>query len=427
MRFKTVNEWLDWQQGLSPVMIDLGLERVARVSEAMALDRPAGKVITVAGTNGKGSCVAMLEAILLAAGYRVGTYTSPHLLRYNERIRLNGRQVDDQRLCQAFEHVDRQRADVRLTYFEFGTLAALDLFRQQELDVAVLEVGLGGRLDAVNIVDADVALVTSIALDHVDWLGPDRETIAREKAGIFRPAKPAVCCDPQPPVNLSVEAGRIGAPLYCLGRDFWYRPTNHGDWTWQHGDNSLAHLPTPALSGDFQYANAAGAIMALEQSGLAYEHRHVSRGLTQVRLPGRFQQLFDNGRRIILDVAHNGQAASALAAMLGHTAIEGRVRAVIAMLNDKDIDGTVRMLADSVDDWYVAGLNHPRGCPAAQMAQHIRSFARPRRVCDSVLAAYRAALGDAEPDGDCILVFGSFYTVAEVLDTVPAARVGASV
>ncbi len=268
MRFTTLADWLAWQETLHPNVIDLGLERVASVASRMGLGRPANTVITVAGTNGKGSCVALLESILDAAGYRVGVYSSPHLLRYNERVRVCGQEVDDAALCAAFERIDQARGATSLTYFEFGTLAALEIFAQADLDVAVLEVGLGGRLDAVNIVDADVALITSIDIDHVEWLGPDRESIGREKAGILRPAMPAVYGEADPPRSVLAQAESLAAPLHCLERDYRYSEATDS-WDWRSDSNSYTGLPLPNLPGVFQLAKRGGGADGIGTAGAA--------------------------------------------------------------------------------------------------------------------------------------------------------------
>lgn len=417
MRFDTLNEWLAWQETLHTREIDLGLERVARVLERLGKTHPPYTVLTVGGTNGKGSCVAMLEAILGAAGYRVATYTSPHLLRYNERVRICGQEVDDAALCRAFARVDQARGDISLTYFEFGTLAALDIFHDAGLDVAILEVGLGGRLDAVNVVDADVALITSVDLDHLDWLGPDRESIGREKAGIFRAGHPVVCGDPDPPSSLTEHARTLGAPLYRIGQDFDYAQDAVG-WHWWSGGTRRDALPRPSLLGDFQLQNAAAVLMALElvRDALPVGQNEVRRGLGEVRLPGRFQVLPGPVERI-LDVAHNPHGAAALARALRQRPGPGRTLAVVAILGDKDVEAVARCMQPVVDAWYVAGLTLPRGQSGAALAARLAAAIpdAPISVWERVHEAYAAALREAR-SGDRIVVFGSFHTVAEVLE-----------
>ncbi|MGE0383501.1 MAG: bifunctional tetrahydrofolate synthase/dihydrofolate synthase [Gammaproteobacteria bacterium] len=409
---RTLPEWLAWQETLHVREIDLGLDRVRAVAERMRLTVPGFPVVSVAGTNGKGSSVAMLTACLRAAGYRVGTYSSPHIQRYNERIRVNGEPVGDERLCAAFSRVDAARGAIALTYFEFGTLAALDIFAQSELDAAVLEVGLGGRLDAVNMVDADVALVTAIDIDHVEWLGPDRESIAREKAGIFRAGRAAVCSDPIPPSNIAAEAARIGARLYQLGRDFSCVPQG-GRWRFVHGGLAL-DLPRPRLTGDFQFHNAAGAVMALQalRGRLEVGANAIAEGIGTVTLPGRFQ-IVPGPVEWLLDVAHNPHAATSLAANLRARPPAARTHAVVGMLRDKDCVGVLGQLAPLVDAWHVGGLPSARGAPASTLADAlsnlpVRGSVRTYLTVDEALTAARGAA----VAGDRVLVFGSFLTVA---------------
>lgn len=433
MRFNTLPEWLHWQESLHPREIELGLERVGEVLRRLKLTRPNFKLITVAGTNGKGSSVAMLEAILLAAGYHVGSYTSPHLLRYNERIKIDGRPVDDDTLCASFSRIDAARlgetsvagaaatdaAAVSLSYFEFGTLAAIDILQRAGVDVAILEVGLGGRLDAVNVLDADVALITAIDVDHVDWLGADRETIAREKAGILRSGRPAVCADPSPPSSLLAHAAQLATPLALLARDFSIsRPEGQaGCWDWQGADQAWRQLPIPALPGAFQLHNAAGVLAALAALAADFplDQAAIRQGLQSVRLPGRFQVLAGLPMQI-LDVAHNAQSAQALAENLRSVPRTGRTRVVLAMLTDKDIASVVGHLTALVDAWYLAPLDVPRAAPLSQLQAAFGD--ETTEVFASVTAAHRAALAASEPQ-DLVVVCGSFHTVAAVLgDTV---------
>ncbi|MDT8384097.1 MAG: bifunctional tetrahydrofolate synthase/dihydrofolate synthase [Gammaproteobacteria bacterium] len=431
MRFNTLPEWLRWQESLHPREIELGLERVGEVLLRLELTRPNFKLITVAGTNGKGSSVAMLEAILLAAGYHVGSYTSPHLLRYNERIKVDGRPVDDATLCAAFSRIDAARlgkvsgagasdaATVSLSYFEFGTLAAIDILQRAGVDIAILEVGLGGRLDAVNVLDADVALITAIDVDHVDWLGADRETIAREKAGILRSGRPAVCADPSPPSSLLAYAAQLATPLSLLARDFFItRPEGQeGCWDWQGAGQAWRQLPIPALPGAFQLRNAAGVLAALAALAADFplDQAAICQGLKTVRLPGRFQVL-EGLPMQILDVAHNAQSAQALAENLRCLPRAGRTRVVLAMLTDKDIASVVGHLTALVDVWYLAPLDVPRAAPLSQLQAAFGD--ETTEVFASVTAAHRAALAASEPQ-DLVVVCGSFHTVAAVLgDTV---------
>jgi dihydrofolate synthase/folylpolyglutamate synthase len=417
MRFDSLAQWLAWQETLHPKAIDLGLERPGEVLRRMGLSaRPDYFVFTVAGTNGKGSTVATLEAILRAAGHRVGSYTSPHLLRYNERIRIDGAEVSDAELCAAFERVDQVRGEVSLSYFEFGTLAAFDLFARAGLDAAVLEVGMGGRLDAVNLLDADVAVVTPIDVDHAEWLGPDRETIAREKAGILRAGRAAVCSDPVPPASLAEEAARIGARLHQVGREFDFAVA--GDQWWWRGAHGRLELPLPALRGVSQAQNAAGVLMALELAAarLPVHPDEVAAGLRAATLPGRFEVVPGPVTRIF-DVGHNPHAARELARNLAAQPCGGRTLAVWAMLGDKDAAGVVEALRGSFDHWHVAGLAGNRGRGAASLAELLSARGLALFTAHATVAeAWSAALAGARP-GDRVVVFGSFHTVAEALGT----------
>ncbi len=417
-RFDTLDEWLQWQESLHSSEIELGLDRVREVLDRLELKTRSFKLITVAGTNGKGSSVAMFESIFLAAGYRVGTYSSPHLFTYNERIRLNGDVVTDDMICHAFDRVDQARKLTSLTYFEFGTLAAIDIFYRTELDVVILEVGLGGRLDATNVLDTDVALVTTIGIDHVDWLGHDREAIGFEKAGIFRSGQPAICGDLNPPVSLLSYAESIGAPLYRLGVDFKFSDRVE-DWCWQGEKTRFDGLPLPNLKGAFQKQNAAAVLMVLEQLSpdLKMTHEAISQGLLQVELKGRMQVVpSESGAQQIFDVAHNPQAARTLAETLQSDVQKGKTFAVVAMLRDKDVAGVIQELEFVVDYWHVAGLDVARGLTSSELRNIFDDVGvnKPITEYESVQAAHQAALSIAKPQ-DRIIVFGSFYTVARVL------------
>lgn len=420
MRFTTLNDWLRWQETLHPKAIELGLERVRTVWRRLRPNAPPFVVITVGGTNGKGSCVAFLDTILRAAGYRVGAYVSPHLLRYNERIRVDGIEVDDEALCQMFARVDAARGDVSLTYFEFGTLAALEWFWEAEVKVAVLEVGLGGRLDAVNAVDADAALVTSIALDHTDWLGPDRDSIGHEKAGIYRPGRPAVCADPAPPPRLLEHARAIGARLLRVGSDYGFSRAGV-TWRWWSDEARLDALPSPALAGEHQLRNAAAALMTLIslRDRLPVDAAAIRAGLARARLPGRFQ-VVSGPVEWILDVAHNPAAAATLADQLRGRACAGRTRAILGLLADKDADGVIQALASVVDEWHPVTLAAgTRGRSGADLAARLRS-ADPQTVIphDDIAEACHIARDRADV-GDRIVVLGSFHLVAPVLAAQP--------
>lgn len=415
MRFDTLAEWLAWQETVHPIEMDLGLTRARLVHEALGTaGAPPFPIVTVAGTNGKGSTVAFAQALLTAGGYRTGTYTSPHLVEYNERIRIDGEPVSDAAILTAFDRIDRARGGVTLTYFEFGTLAAIDVFRAAAVDAAVLEVGIGGRLDAVNLFDADAAVVTPIDIDHVRWLGPDRHSIGREKAGIFRPGRPAVIADRDPPQSLVAEAQRIGASCLLLGRDFDAVPADRG-WRWRGPEGGFDGLPEPPLPGRFQLDNAAAALMALDAIGRLPDPAVARRGIAATRLAGRFQVL-PGEVPIVLDIAHNPHAARSLAATLRASRTPGREIAVAGLLEDKDAAGVVEATADVFDRWYVARPAGVRGGSAEALARTVRGRVRgtPVEVCDDVPGALGRARGAARP-GDRIVVFGSCYTVGEVL------------
>jgi dihydrofolate synthase/folylpolyglutamate synthase len=411
---QTLEQWLEYIERLHPQAIALGLDRVRDVRRALGL-RPAFPIITVGGTNGKGSVCAMLDAILHCAGYRTGCYTSPHLIRYNERVRVERAEAADDEIARAFAAVERARGATQLTYFEFGTLAAVWLFAQRRVDIAVLEVGLGGRLDAVNAFDADCAVVTTVDIDHVDFLGGDREAIGREKAGIFRAGRPAVCADASPPDSLTRHAAEIGARLLAIGRDFGATPQGRHWQYWGPGGKRNA-LPYPVLRGSGQLANAAAAIAALEcmreRSPVAVND--IRAGLLQAENPGRFQVL--PGRpAVILDVAHNPQAARALAASLAAMGGGGRTFAVFAMLKDKDIGGVIDAMKARIAHWYIAGLDGARGASIAQLQQCFAAAPTAAvTACEDVAAAYMQAC-DIAAENDRIVVFGSFFTVAAVV------------
>ena len=413
--------WLEKLERQHPRAIDLGLERVRDVAQRMRLGKPARCAITVGGTNGKGSTVAFIEAIARASGLRVGAYTSPHLLAYNERVRIDGRDAGDDELVEAFEAVEAARGDTSLTYFEHGTLAALWLFERANLDLAVLEVGLGGRLDAVNIVDADIAVVTTVDIDHTDWLGHDREAIGFEKAGIARPWKPLVLGEDDPPASVLRHAYAIGASAIRANCDFLFETIDGAHWRWREPGFELA-LPMPRLSAPAQVRNAAAAIAALRASGLAIADEAWARGVAETNVPGRLQSFERDGIEIVVDVAHNPQAARELAAWLAKEPARGRVFAVFAALADKDVAGIVAKLAARVDRWWLAGLEDagPRGQGVAALAANLAgtAAAHASRAGD-VAAALADALSQARP-GDRLLVFGSFHTAGLALHALDA-------
>jgi len=420
--FSTLAEWLAYIEGQHTRSIDLSLERVSKVYHALAAQTSA-VVITVGGTNGKGSTCAMLESILTAAGYSTGLYTSPHLLHYNERVRLNRANASDEDLCAGFAAVERARGDVPLTYFEYGTLAAWWLFCQRNLDAIILEVGLGGRLDAINLFDSDCAIVTGIAMDHMDYLGDTREAIGFEKAGIYRSGRPALCGDPNPPVTLVEHAQKIGARLLVQGRDYGFKGDKQ-QWNFVGQTQRRNSLAYPALRGANQLLNASTVLMALEtlEERLPVPMQAVRQGLMVVELPGRFQVL--PGRpSVVLDVAHNPQAAGVLADNLASMGFYPETWAVCGMLSDKDIAGSLAHLVGRVDHWLLCDLPGPRGAKAEFLAKVLQGlaakgtvecFAGPAQAFDE--ARKRAA------EGDRIVAFGSFLTVADVMNAASATR-----
>jgi dihydrofolate synthase/folylpolyglutamate synthase len=404
--------WLEYIERQHPQAIALGLDRVADVLARLNI-RISCPVITVAGTNGKGSTCALLEAILSSAGYRTGLYTSPHLLRYNERVRVAGREADDRALCEAFAAVEAARGDTALTYFEFGTLAAFHLFSKQDIDAAILEVGLGGRLDAVNVLDADCAVLTGVGIDHVEFLGDSREAIGREKAGIFRAGRPAVVADPRPPESVLAEIRRIGAVPLLVGRDFGYS-TQGTQWSYWGPAGRRSGLAHPALRGGVQLRNASAAIAALDalRERLPVAMKDVRCGLAEAVVPGRFQVL--PGRpQVVLDVAHNPEAAAVLAANLGAGGFAPETIAVFGMLKDKDIAGVVRAVAPRITRWHLATLPGPRGAESSFLKKVLfqEKIQEPAFEHASVAEALAAARKEAA-ENDKIVVFGSFLTVA---------------
>lgn len=408
--------WLNHLENLHPQTIDMGLARVGAVRKVLLPELHA-PIITVAGTNGKGSTCAYLEAMLSAAGYHVGLYTSPHLLQFNERIRLNQSEADDAAICAAFSAIETARGDISLSYFEFSTLAAVWLFEQTAVDVMILEVGLGGRLDAVNVFDAQVAVVTNIDIDHVDYLGDNREQIGREKAGVFRPQRPAVCGDAQPPKSLQSNAELIGADWRALGRDFSYQVSSDG-WSY-HGVQDYSNLPLLAMRGAYQINNAATAIAALSyfDAYCPVDEHAIRQGLQMAQVTGRFQ-VIAHAPLQILDVAHNPHGAKALAANLAQLPVVGKTYAVFAMLSDKDIAGVIAAMRDVIDVWVIAGLDVPRGAKLELLQAQLQALQVSVIVTqtDIVSAWFYACEHAAENDRIC--AFGSFYTVAAVLDAV---------
>ncbi|MDE9537949.1 bifunctional tetrahydrofolate synthase/dihydrofolate synthase [Xenorhabdus bovienii] len=414
--------WLSYLGNLHAKAIDMGLERVGALADQLDLLHPAPKVITVSGTNGKGTTCHTLESILLAAGLKVGVYSSPHLVRYTERVRIQGNELAEQDFCRVFADIEAQRGDITLTYFEYGTLAALQLFKEADLDVVILEVGLGGRLDATNIVDSDIAAITSIALDHIDWLGADREHIGREKAGIFRQGRFAVVGEPDMPHTIAEVADELGSKLFRRGVD-WDFSQDVDSWYWRTGDQQFSELPVPNLP----LANAAtamGVIYCLLQQNdnvsQAINEQAIREGLSKAQLPGRFQIVRENPL-VILDVAHNPHAAGYLVQKLAELprAPNSKIRGVVGMLEDKDIVGTLACLAQQIDEWYCASLHEFRGAEANMLAGHLGDA----RTFVDVEQAWYQAMAEASAQ-DIIVVCGSFHTVAHVMEALEEVKEG---
>jgi len=399
--------WLDYLQNIHTSAIDLGLERVQAVAKSANLTKPAPTVITVAGTNGKGSTCALMEAILLDAGYSVGVYSSPHLIRYNERVRVNGQDLADEKHVQAFDFIEKQRGEISLSFFEYGTLAALRLFQTEKVDIVLLEVGLGGRLDATNVVDHDVSIVTSLAIDHVDWLGDDINVIGYEKAGIFRSGKPAICGQPKAPATVAAHADDIGAELYQVEIQYNYQLTDSNTWSWVHGSYQLDDLPVPNLP----LQNAATALMALATANLDISDVNIVKGLENAKLPGRMQVL-STQPTILLDVAHNPHSAEYLVTRVAQQYQNKTIHTVVAMLHDKDIQSTLEALTPVASHWYPASLTGPRAASAQELCQFL-----PQQTTQyqTPVDAFEAALTKSAAE-DVILVVGSFHTVGEVLE-----------
>ena len=418
--------WLNYLESLHPHAIEMGLERIRKVADRLRLDTRAIKII-VGGTNGKGSTCAMLESIYLSAGYRVGLYTSPHLISFNERARINGEIVCDARFVEQFEVVEHARQDVSLTYFEFTTLAVLNMFAAEQLDVMILEVGLGGRLDAVNIIDPDCSIITSVDIDHTDWLGDTRERIGYEKAHIFRTHKPAICSDPAPPQSLLDYAREIDADLWLFGRDFNYSGDRQ-QWAFAGRKQRRNAMAYPALRGANQLLNASAALAAIEalRESLVVPQQAIRQGLINASLPGRFQ-ILPGQPTIILDVAHNPHAAAVLEKNLGNMGFHPYTYAVFGMLSDKDIESVVQHLAGRIDHWFCASLPGPRGLSSESLSIKIKSAVSalpvpledPLKISTfpTVEQAYLAARERSNLD-DRIVVFGSFLTVAGVLSAL---------
>ena len=410
VQLKNISDWLVYIKTLHLKEMDLSLERVRIVAKRLNLFNPTYSIVTVAGTNGKGSCVAGLESIYLTAGYRVGAFTSPFLFCYNEQVRIQGIAVTDDLFCKAFLQIEKSRKNITLTPFEFGTLAAFIIFQNSQLDIVILEVGLGGRLDAVNILDADVSLVTTIALDHTDILGTTRDAIAREKAGIFREARPAVCGDVDPPLSLIECARAINTPLFFQNKQFGFDEKNNS-WTWWSEKNRFDNLPLPTLA----LQNMSTVLMTVEllQEKLPVLRSAIDEALARVTLAGRIQIISDVFTTI-LDVSHNPASAEWLARNLKKQKIRGKTRAVFSMLADKDIVATILTIKDSIDEWSIAPLSVPRGASLDLLIDSFhQSGVKNVTSYPTIVAAYEE-VRRVSTAGDCIVVFGSFHTISRI-------------
>ncbi len=410
-----LSEWLARLEKLSPLEIDLGLERVERVLERLSLQLPR-TVIHVAGTNGKGSCVAMLASLLQTTGACVGSYTSPHMCRYNERIRIDGREASDKQIVAAFERVEDVRQDEALTYFEYGTLAAMVVFVQAGVEAAVLEVGMGGRLDAVNVFEPDAGLITNIALDHCDWLGNDVETIAREKAGIMRRDKPVVFGSREVPQSILSQADATGARLLIAGRDYDWS-VEEQSWSWRGSVSGLERLAMPGLPGDHQLENAAAVLALVEACGRSdlLQAAAVNECLAALRLDGRMQEI-DAGGKWLLDVAHNPAAATALATQLQARQGNGKTLAIVGILDDKDVEGIAGPLAGHVDHWIATTAESPRAIEAGELARRIANVSNAGCLVTACIESAMDRARELATADDLILVTGSFYLVGPALE-----------
>ena len=422
---RTLTEWLEWQEQLHLSSIDLGLDRVQAVAERIQLDSLAMPVISVAGTNGKGSSVAMLDSIYSQAGYNTGCYTSPHLIKYNERICINGMQATDEDICEAFTAIDEGRGDITLTYFEFSTLAAAYLFRKYKVDIAIFEVGLGGRLDAVNLWDADIAIITTIDIDHIAWLGDDREQIGVEKAGIMREGSTVVCGDVNPTNSMASEALRIGARLLQQGKDFSCRKSKDGR-TWKYVDThrNAYRFPLPALRGEFQLKNAATVITAILDFNdeLPVSNQHIKDGLLQAKVTGRLQKFGDNPE-LLADVAHNPQSAKALASYLQEHPSKGKTVAIFSALVDKDLAGIVTPLKEYFDAWHLIPLEGPRTQDTQILSDKLQAVGISNPIeCHKDTAELIKTLQNTMNSEDRVVAFGSFLVVSAFIQGLNASE-----
>ena len=415
-KFKTVNEWLDWQQTVHPLNIDFKLERILSVYKKLNISSIANKIITVAGTNGKGSTVSFLESVLSKKKYRVGTFTSPHILRYNERIKINGKEIDDQSLLETFEMINERRGDTTLTYFEFATLSAFYLFSKSNLDVAVLEVGLGGRLDATNIVDSDVSIITSIGIDHTEFLGNTIDSIALEKAGVMRPFKKCIYAQSKPPAALLKYAKNKSVNLQIHDNDYQLIRYN-SNWSIRSKELNINTIPNLKMIGDYQYNYAAASLLALAEilPDCVKDHDNIKVALSETEIYGRFQFL-SKSPDIILDVAHNEDAARGLSENIKKREYD-KIEVVLGVLADKDVYSIVEPFSNLVDHWHIGTINSERGMNADEIKYRINSIYKNKLSMGtyaSVTSAFNQAKSNQKKDS-LLLVYGSFYTVSEVL------------
>jgi len=436
---RSLSEWLEWQETFHLSEIDLGLERIGKVAKQLTILNPNIPIITIAGTNGKGSSVAILESILRAQGYKTGAYTSPHLLRYNERIAINNIPANDAQIINAFEKINLARGDISLTYFEFGTLAAMLCFIEQKVDVIILEVGLGGRLDASNLWDATLAIITGIAIDHVAWLGNNREKISIEKSGIMRQQQPIISGDPNPPDSIKAEARRIGAKLYQFDSDFFYTKVKDNQWQWKGWEPSWNNqqtitLPLPALEGEFQLNNAANVIAGLLtiKEQLPVSQSALADGLKKVSLTGRMQIIHKKPEWLV-DVAHNPQSAEQLATYLKNNPVKGKTHAIFSMLGDKDIKKVVTLMDKHIDTWHITELEGSRGLKTSEISTILsktlnnivnKKIKKPMNnqssnadiFCYNDFKSIYQHLKKSTKNEDRVVAFGSFLVVSGVIE-----------
>lgn len=410
---RSLEDWLAYIQTVHFRSIDMTLDRVQAVLQRLE-EKQSFKAIVVAGTNGKGSCAAMLGAILDAAGYRVGTYTSPHLVRFNERIRVGGEPADDSELCRAFEHVESLRGDIPLTYFEFATLAAVRVFEMRKVEIAVMEVGMGGRLDAVNALNIDASLITNVELDHTQWLGEDREAIGSEKAPVMRPGRVSVFNGAFPPVSILKHAIRIGTRLLIIGKDFGYRATGTG-WRWFGPGGEIWDFDPLPVAGEVQMQNAAGVLALLTGCGIvAIDREVVARGLNQMNIHARCE-IVGSDPMVMIDVAHNPSAMETLKGQLDANPVSGKTFAVFGMLKDKNVEGVIRTMNGYIDAWFLATIDDERGQSASTLGKAMEKLVRGPVTCyDNAAQAYEKALEQSRHD-DRILCFGSFHIAGDIL------------